>query len=326
MGSRHCSAYGLACSVNFAWSWCPTRSIEGAPDLSVTLGDLGGYGAYVEREYRPYARRPSDDPADTDTIAIDRGRDGHLRVRYGDGAEFVVDPTLSRIFGDSRGDLTLDDLLVYLQGPILGFVQRQRGVTCLHASAAVVNGAAIAVVGEGGMGKSTSAAGFARLGLSILTDDVLALRDRGTQFLVEPGLPRVLLWPESVAALWGDSDALPRIVASWEKRYLDLNQPGYAFANEAAPLAAIYVLQERSTEGRATEITPASGTSALLDLVANAYGNDLLDTRLRAQELEVLGRVASHVPIRSVRAPQDRGAIERVCAAMLDDFRILRGA
>lgn len=313
--------YGLTCAVNFDWPWCPKRSSSAEPDLRVTLGALGEYEGYAEELYTPYARRASEAPGKPFAVAIDRGEDGHFRVRYADGAEFVIDGTASRIFGVSRTDLTLDDLLVYLQGPILGFVQRLRGVLCLHASAAVVNGTALAVVGEGGMGKSTSAAVFARLGLPVLTDDVLALRDEGKQFFVQPGLPRVLLWPPSVAALWGDAEALPRIVGTWEKRYLALGQGKYRFAAEAVPLGALYVLRERSTDLRVPEIAPIAGADALVALVANTYSNDLIDMQLRSQEFKVLGRVASHVPVRAVRAPNDRRAIEQVCAAMIDDLR-----
>jgi hypothetical protein len=310
--------------VNFDWTWCPKRPVGDQPDLHVRLGELGGYEGYAEQMYQPYARRPSEARGETFAVAIDRGEDGHYRVRYADGAEFVIDATASRIFGMSRSDLTLDDLLVYLQGPILGFVQRLRGVLCLHASAAVVDGAALAVVGEGGMGKSTSAAVFARRGLPVLTDDVLALRDEGEGFYAQPGLPRILLWPESVAALWCDAEALPRIVGTWEKRYLTLDDGEYRFASQAVPLGALYVLRERSADVHAPEIAPIEGVNAFVDLVANTYSKDLIDTRLRSRELEVLGRLATHIPVREVRAPDDRAAIQRVCAAMLDDFRAMR--
>jgi hypothetical protein len=167
----------------------------------------------------------------------------------------------------------------------------------------------------------TSAAAFARLGLEVLTDDVLALRDGGTSFDVQPGLPRVLLWPDSVTALFGDPEALPRVVSTWDKRYLDLTQPGYRFARQAAPLGAIYVLGERLPAGASPEITELEGASALVRLIANTYANDFLDARLRASELEVLGRLVGRVPVRLLRAPDDRRAVPRVCETVVADFR-----
>lgn len=290
-------------------------------DLRIALGSLGRFGEGVRAAHTPYRQRPAADPTQPPIVRVGRGADGHFRVMYDDGAEFVIDASASEIFGIVRGgNLTLDDLLVYLQGPVLGFALRLRGVTCLHASAAIANGRAFGVVGRGGSGKSTSAAILARRGHPVLTDDVLALRDGGTAFDVQPGLPRVLLWSESVRDLFGDPEALPRIVGGWDKRYLDLTLPGYAFAAEAAPLGALYVCGDRVAADAAPEITELRGARAVAHLLANTYSNDFLDGGLHARELEVLGRLASRVPIRLVRAPDDRAKAAEVCDAVLADF------
>jgi hypothetical protein len=314
------STYGHGCAVNFDWPWCPRAGAEQTADLRVALGSLGRFDD-GDVAPTPWRQRPGADPTQPPLVRVGRGDDGHFRVVYCDGAEFVIDATASEVFGISRGGaLTLDDLLVYLQGPVLGFVLRLRGVTCLHASAAIADGRAFAVVGPGGIGKSTSAAIFARMGLPVLTDDVLALVDRTTAFDVQPGLPRVLLWSESVRALFGDPEALPRIVGAWDKRYLDLTLPGYRFGERATPLGAIYLCGERLAGDATPEITPLGGAKAMAHLLANTYANDFLDNDLRARELEVLGRLASQVPIRLVRAPDDRRRAGEVCEAMLADF------
>jgi len=312
--------YGQACLTNFDWAWCPPIVDGRAPDIRVELGGLGRFATHAPPSYQPYARRAGIDPESTPVVDIRRGSDGHYRVSYVDGAEFVIDHTASEIFGVARGKLTLDDLIVYLQGPVLGFALRLRGVTCLHGSAVVSGGRAFAVVGQGGMGKSTSAATFAALGLEVLTDDVLALADDGTCFHVQPGLPRVFLWPASVAALFGEADALPRVVSSWDKRYLDLTRNGYRFARRPAPLRGVYVLGARLPAGAPPEITPLTGTAALPRLLANTYANDFLDVPLRAEELRIISRLVAEVPIRSVRAPDDLGALPGIAAAILADF------
>jgi hypothetical protein len=322
LGASLRSTYGHYCAVNFDWPWCPPAPSGQAVDLRIALGTLGRFDDVERRRSKPYRQRPADDPSQPPIVRVGRGEDGHFRVTYCDGAEFVIDATASEVFGICRrGELTLDDLLVYLQGPILGFVLRLRGVTCLHASAAIAEGRAFGVVGAGGMGKSTSAAILARMGLPVLTDDVLALFDRTTGFDVQPGLPRVLLWSESVRALFGDSEALPRIVGAWDKRYLDLTLPEYRFGAQATPLGALYVLGERLSRDAAPEITPLRGARAMAHLLANTYANDFLDDDLRARELDVLGRLASRIPILLVRAPDDREKAARVCEAMLAHFR-----
>jgi len=315
------STYGQICATNFEWSWCPRASSDRRTDLRIELGHLGPFANRRAFDYELHAQRPAPGDDRPYVVRIERARDGHVRVAYADGAEFVIDAAASEIFGVSTSELTLEDLIVYLQGPILGLTLRLRGVTCLHASAASDNGRAFAIIGGAGMGKSTAAAAVAQLGVEVLTDDVLALSDRGDTFDVQPGLPRVLLWPESVRALFGDSEALPRVVGTWDKRYLDLTRPGFQFAPRPAPLSANYVLGERLPAGSAPLLSDLSGASALMWLLANTYANDLLDARLRAGELEVLGRLVSRVPIRLLRAPDDRGALTEVCRTILADFR-----
>lgn len=321
MGSTLYSAYGHVCATNFDWTWCPPAAAHQTPQLRIELGGLGPFDGYPSSHYARYRQRPAGDPVRPPTVRIERGADGHFLVAYADGAEFAIDADTTTVFGVSRGELSFNDLLVYLQGPILGFVLRLRGITCLHASAAVVDGRAVAIVGAAGMGKSSTAAAFARFGLTVLTDDVLALRDGGTTFEVQPGFPRVQLWPESVNALFGQPDALPRIVATWDKRFLDLTKPGYYFAGGGVPLGAIYVLGPRLSAEAAPEISQLVGADALVQLLANTYANDFLDSRLRGQELEVLGRLGTHVPIRLLRAPEDRGALMRITEAIVTDFR-----
>jgi hypothetical protein len=314
------SAYGQACAVNFDWPWCPPAPAGHPVDLRIVLGSLGRFQDVDRAAYVPHRERPASDPALPPRVKVWRGADGHYLVVFGDGAEFAIDAGAGEIFGVSRGALTLDDLVVYLQGPVLGFALRLRGVTCLHASAASVGGRALGLLGAAGMGKSTSAAIFARLGLSVLTDDVLALVDHETAFDAQPGLPRVLLWSDSARRLYGDAEALPRIVGTWDKRFLDLTRPGYSFCRRATPLGALYVLGERLPGAAAPELTRLHGADALACLLAHTYANDLLDRELHARELQVLARLATHVPITLVRAPDDPAQAARVCEALVSDF------
>src|ERR1700687_479146 len=164
------------------------------------------------------------------------------KLLYGDGTKFVIDRAGSRVWATWGSESTFEDTLTYLLGPVLGFVLRLRGVTCLHASAIAIDGVAIALMGPGGAGKSTAAAQFASMGYPVLSDDITTLEAAGTLFLVQPSPARLRLWPASVAHLYGSPDALPRLTPSWEKRYLDLRTGHQRFQSTPLPLAAIYVL------------------------------------------------------------------------------------
>ena len=70
--------------------------------------------------------------------------------------------------------------------------------------------------------KSTLAAALATRGCAVISDDVVALSRIADEYVVHPGPPRIRLWPDSVRALYGSTDALPRLTPAWDKRFLDL--------------------------------------------------------------------------------------------------------
>jgi len=239
---------------------------------------------------------------------------------YRDGTEFLLDHRGSRIWAQWPPGETIENMATYLLGPILGFVLRLRGVTCLHASAIAVRGEAIAFLGAAGAGKSTTAAVFATLGHPVLSDDVVALKDRGSSFFIQPGYPGLRLWPESVNALYGSPEVLPRLTPTWDKRYLNLTKKGYRFQRQPLPLAGIYILGERSSDPSAPLIGTVPAQAGLITLVGNSYVNYLLDRRMRADEFEVLGRLVKHVRLRRVVARADSANLSKLCDLILDDL------
>lgn len=246
----------------------------------------------------------------------------YYRIDYSDGTTIVVDSRGERIWATWQGTLEVEDVAAYLLGPILGFVLRLRGVTCLHASAVAIGGHAIALVGPSGRGKSSTAAAFARMGHAVLADDVVALRDEGDEFRVEPAFPRLHLWPESSEFLFGARDALPRITPGWDKRFLDLNRGEYRFQHEALPLTAIYLLDERHTEQDAHRIEAISPRDGLMTLVSDAHASVLVGPRHRAQEFESLSRLVECVRVRRVTPCADFARVQELCEAIVRDLHV----
>lgn len=247
----------------------------------------------------------------------------YFRLLYSDGIEFIVDVGGTQTWATWPDTATLEDTATYLLGPVLGFMLRLRGVTCLHASAITVGNQAIALLGPTGSGKSTTAAAFAGLGYPVLSGDVVALSDLGDAFLVQPGYPRLRLWPEAVNALYGSEDALPRITPTWDKRYLDLTENGFRFHQQPLPLAAIYILDERSTDPAAPFVDGICGSDSLMTLIANTYATYLLDKAMRAQEFELVGRLVNTTPLRRATPHVDMASLSDLCEVILDDFQAL---
>ena len=245
----------------------------------------------------------------------------HFGFFYADGTRFAVDRRGSKMWVDWSEKCTLEDACTYLLGPVMGFVLRLRGTVCLHASAVALGDHAIALVGLPGTGKSTTAAAFGCSGFPVLSDDVVALADKTTQLLVQPGYPRVNLWPDSAVNLFKSEDALPRITPTWDKRYMPLGQNGHHFASGPLPLGAIYILDRRDTALTSPAVEEVSGEEAFMALVANTYVNYLLDQDMRRTEFDVLGRVVSETPIRRVRPPAEPSAIFDLCEAIAADAK-----
>jgi hypothetical protein len=240
--------------------------------------------------------RPSELLPGDPTFTVFEYEDGRFfQLAYGDGTRFVLDGNATRLWGESGPGLSHDDLCVYLVGPVMGFVLRHRGLTCLHASALTFNGRAIALVGEAGAGKSTAAAALALRGWPVLCEDVCALEQSDEQFQVRPAYPRVCLWPDSVDFLFSSHDALPLIVKGWDKRFLALDGTRAQFATSGSPLAAIFLLAGRTAAKSAPHVERLPQHQAVLHLVANTYMNWLLSPQQRAAEFDVLTSLMSSV-------------------------------
>jgi hypothetical protein len=247
-----------------------------------------------------------------------RRADGrYFRLLYADGTEFFVDRLGSDVYATWPASSTIEDTSIYLLGPVLGFVLRLRGTICLHASAVDIGGRAIALLGAGEAGKSTTAAAFARRGYSVLTDDVSPLNERDGIPYLQPTYPQVRLWPDAVELLYGSEDALPKLTPNWTKCGLAL--AGRAFQDRPLPLAAIYVLGgwgECSQDG----IESLAGREALRVLLAHSYVGYLLDRRMRRQEFDGLTRLAARIPVRRVVSPRDRSQVFRICSRILGNL------
>jgi len=237
---------------------------------------------------------------------------------YGDGTKFVIDEAGSNVWASWASESTFEDSLTYLLGPVLGFVLRLRGVTCLHASAVAIDGVAIALVGPAGAGKSTAAAQFAGMGYAVLSDDIVTLEQAAASFVVQPSPARLRLWPASVEHLYGRPDALPRLTPSWEKRYLDLRTGNRFSQSGPLPLAAVYVLSDPG--GATAEIAEIPGSAAMMRLLGNVYVKYLPDGRFRERDFVRIAEVVKTVPVREVKVRHDFAALEKTCRSIVTDF------
>jgi hypothetical protein len=248
--------------------------------------------------------------------SISRGSLIHLE--YQDGMNFWIDQEGKSVWAKWPDPSTLDDAAAYLLGPVLGLLLRLRGMTCLHASAVAFENRAVAFVGSEGAGKSTTAAAFVQRGHAVLSDDVVALVERGGAFYVMPAYPYLSLWPDAVESLYGPEKTLPSFSNNFDKRRLALGVNDLKFEEQALPLGAIFLLGERTSDEAAPYLESPTPQEGLRSLVANSYAGHLVDPAARASEFALLGRLVSTVPIRRLRPHTDPARIPRLCDLISD--------
>ena len=249
------------------------------------------------------------------------GAEEFFRLCYADGTQVVADGQTKRIWGGCPPPLTPEDLSTYLLGPVMGFVLRRRGILALHASSFCVDGCAFALCGGARIGKSTTAAALAMRGISILCEDITAVREREGKFQVAPGYPRVNLWPDSVAQLFGSSAKLPKITPNWEKQFLDLEGNTAKFETQDRPVAGIYIMEPRSEAPETPRIEEISTQRATIRLVQNTYMNYLLDREQRAREFDAIARLVSGVSVKLLKPSKHAARINDMCEMLETDAR-----
>jgi len=242
-----------------------------------------------------------------------------FELAYGNEALFLMDGAAERLWGTCLSPLTSEDVETYLLGPVMGFVLRRRNVLALHASAVCIGGQAVVLCGESQAGKSTTAAALALQGIAVLCEDVTPLIEVDRRFQVEPGYPRVCLWPDAVEKLFGARDALPRLTPSWEKFFLPLDGSNAKFEEHRRVVSTVYVFAPRVAQANAPRIETMSAREALLDLVQNSYMNWLLDRRQRAAEFDALSKLVTQVTIRRIVPHLDPGRIGALCELIVAD-------
>lgn len=295
---------------------------SGVRDVVVRLGALPPELEHASLAADPVYVSPDRDGAGRPLLVVRPVAQAQFfRLQYADGTEFVVDRPARQVWARWPEPWTLDDVATYLLGPVLAFVLRRRGITCLHASAVALGERAVALVGPPGAGKSTLAAGFARRGHRGLSDDVVALSHGDGRFCVQPGPRRIRLWPESVTALYGAPDALPRLTPTWDKRFLDLTESEGRGQAQPLPLAAIYLLTAREPDPGIPCVEHPSTVESLMALVANTSANYLLDDTLRGHEFECLSDVVSSVPVRRLVRDDNTALVPALCDMIVRDVQ-----
>ena len=290
------------------------------PDIEINMGFIPtDIQRLVTHSSEQYYVDPDHDPPDLVAKILADGELFHFYYEY--GVEFVFDRSATCIWGRWKAPLVLEDAVLYLLGPILGFMLRLRGITCLHASGVVDDGKAFALTGPSGVGKSTLAASFAAAGYPVLTDDVLPLTSLNDEIFTQSGYSRLRLFPNSFENLSELPDSLPLLAPGWDKCYLDLASDSYELFRASAALKVIYIIDWTADLYDIPTITTLSGATAVPLLAANTYRNELLNSEMSKREFAFLGQMVSKIQVKKLHPVDDISAIPQLREIIVEDFR-----
>jgi hypothetical protein len=257
-----------------------------------------------------------DDGQASTTLIRDCAAAAAYHIAYADGTEFLVDYAGTRVRATWPASATLSDTATYLLGPVIAFLLRLRGLLALHGSVVEVQGSAVMFVGHAGQGKSTTAAAFAVEGHGVLTDDVGIVTELDGVVQAVPSYPRVRLWDESVQSLWGEAGALPLLTPNWEKRYLSLGEGDSRFVEQALPLAAIFLLDDRSEDPGAPRMDRLPPLQAFPHLLTHLLTKRVLPHEPADVDFRFVSRLLDRVPVFNLTPHADPARLPALCEAV----------
>ncbi len=236
---------------------------------------------------------------------------------YADGTAILRSPHGIRMLIDNGRMLRIevpegvDARLVqsWLIGPGLGLIMHQRGVPPLHACAVSRAGRAVALAGDSGAGKSTTARALMQRGHDLIAEDQ-AIIDPAEAMLF-PGVPDLRLWAVA-AQRFGERTEEHARVGMHENKFT-ISSSRAQFDQTPRPLAALFVLSSELAD------MPVS-TRLRAGPAAHALHRHIYRQRLATfmgRGAEMFGwatALAARVPVYAVRRPDDLSRLDELAA------------
>jgi len=309
--------YGLRVDAQFAFAAPLPRSRGKAdiflqPGLGASAREIAAFqhvysSAYLHADGRPL-------------FELHLAGDREL-LRFNDRAEFLFDGP--RIGFRPIGAGNERDVEALFLSAVMAYWLERAGVLALHASAAVLEGRAVAFLAPSGGGKSSLAASFAFAGWPILGDDILALTVGDSTISAAPAYPEIKLNPDTGRYhLGADFDRLRRYHPLAEKRCLSLTEGGLAFRSEPVPLGCLYVVAHREREEPREDaaIEPIARRDAVIEIVRSTYTPTLVEgVGLAAWRLSRMTDLVRSVPVKRLAVPRGLDRLSEVREAVLAD-------
>lgn len=305
--------YGLRLSSHVPLA-CPQETRPGHADMELVATSNSLRSPLV----RQRLRRPEADDW-FHHAALDDGSTYLLWTRL---SEFLISPDGRLITCHALDEVSSETLSTYLITQALSCAMVQQGIEPLHATVAVVDGEAVAFLGNCGHGKSSLGAAFLKAGYPLLTDDLLVLSQDESpsgRLAAQPGPARIKLFPEIAKSLIDTRRTGVRMNPETSKLILPLSQDEHCAT--AVPLRTIYVLNQPAVRrpARRISIRTLSPRRACLELIANTFNLIITDRSRLKRQFEWAARLATLAPVKSLSYPRNLSQIGNVVDAICED-------
>ena len=244
-------------------------------------------------------------------------------MRWEEIGEFLVSADGASIACGRMRESHEESFQVYLLGQALSFALVRSGFEPFHATCVVVNGQAVAFLGDSGFGKSSLAAYFLGAGDRLLTDDLLLLQERPEGFFAFPGPPRIKLLPDMARRYLGGVAGGVPMNPQTPKLILPLGPE--RICDSPVMLRAIYELSppHDMKETQNVEFESLSSRQAFVELSCNTFNYVILDRDRTHRQLTETARIVNTVPVKRLLHPRSLESLPLVRRAILDDLREL---
>ncbi len=248
--------------------------------------------------------------------------DGSDYLRWSGLFEFLVSADGRRIACHALSGTSRESFQTYLLGQVFSFALLKHGFEPLHSTAVVIEGEAVAFLGDCGFGKSSLGAAFLQVGYPLLTDDLLVLKEGGDRFVAYPGPPRIKLFPSIARSLLGERVKGTPMTNQTPKLVIPVDRNETVLPQGAFPLKAIYVLTPPSPSLRSHKITirKLSPRRAFGELLKNSFNTVIVEPARLKRQFVLASRLASSVPIKSLYYPRALERLPDVRQAILADL------
>ena len=226
---------------------------EGPADITITLGSV------PERIQNPSETTPWFEIGQglfllrVDTIA---------KYFVENGTTIIIEP-------DDQADM--QDVRLFLLNTVIAALLIQRGYIALHGAAGIINGKAVAIVGDSGMGKSSLAMLFYDHGYDLLNDAICAIKVREGKAYVYPGIPQLNVWNDTLLRTNKDVNHYQPIRQGLEKYGFRIEKQ---FSRQEAELSAI--IQMNRFNDTIVSLNPKTGGKKFERLMKNSFFSEAI--------------------------------------------------